>query len=245
MIKKYRQVITELNFENEMTLSYILLFIGIFVPAISGSVSTNFWYRLNIITHNQFFNFMYFMSISITILYISSNLSKNYNVITRYYDYKSLILNYIKKIVYFTIYFTSITTILVIAGALLFSFEGFAMINHSSYNIPILYYLIFKFIRNTIMTILINIIIYLLTLFFKKNIIFIISLIFNSLFVLTSEKSVDNLYNMPLLYHHYYLDTNFTSFFQEFICSILEIGILYTTLIFTYKLITKKKRDLI
>ncbi len=227
-------------------LIFLLLLIGVLIPALSGSPSNNFWYRLFSILNSPFLNFMYFSAIGLNSIYISSELSKSYNVVNRYSNYKNLITSFVKDVIITTIILSIATIVLSISGAILFSFGNITMIQHPYYNFPIVIYIIFYIIRFFLFTCILTSIVYLLSLLFNKISSIIIILVFSSFFMILPEflSDVNHFYNMPLLFYYYFLQIHYSTIFLEIICSILQFFMLLLVYKIIYKKITIKKRDL-
>lgn len=235
-------------FENKNNLLiFLLILIGVLVPVFSGSTSFNFWYKLYSILTSAFFNMMFFLAIGVNVISLSAELSKSYNIISRYADYKVLIKNFIKDIVATTLILSLVAIILSVSGAIILSFGDFSMITHERYNIPIVIYLIFFAIRNSIFACIINVIIYMLFLSLKKIFTMIIILFINILFVLLPSHTtvISHFYNVPYLYHYYFMEVPYYSFFLELICSILQLIILIAVYKILFRIVILKKRDLL
>lgn len=234
-------------FDNKSNLLvFLLLLLGVLIPALSGSSTTNFWSRLYSILNSPIFNFMYFVAVGLNVIHISSELSKSYNVVNRYSNYKTLVKNFVRDIVITTIILSIVATILSISGAILFSFGNVSVIKHPNYDIPIVVYIVFFIIRGCIFACIVNSIIYLLSLLLDKIGVIIIILFSSCLFMITPifYNDIQHFYNMPLLYHHYFLSIQYTTMFLEIICSVLQFFLLMIVYNLIYKFVATKKRDL-
>lgn len=228
-------------------LIFLLLFIGVLIPTLSGSESFNFWHKLYNILNNPIYNMLLFVSIGINSIYMISDCMKNYIIISRYQNIKKITKQFLKHIAMFTTYLIIISFIIAISGAVIFSFGDLKMINHPIYDFPIVIYIGFFLIRSIAIACIINSIIYLLFLKFGDIITTVIVLINSSLFLFSPGglTNIDHFYKMNLLYYNYYSIVNYNSFLLEIIVSFIEIIILIATIQLFLKILNNKKRDFI
>lgn len=227
-------------------LIYLILFIGVLIPTFSNYSTYNFWYRLYSIITNPYVNTCFFISTGLNIIYIIKETSKNYYILNRTPSYKKMIINNTKLISISTTYLFLITIILSIAGALLFSFANISSINRPLYNINIIYYIILYIIRYILFSNIINNIIFFLLALTNQYISLLIVLLNSSIFLfLTNKTNITHFYNLPLIPHYYFNQTPYQTFLLEIICSLEELLILLLVAAIIYKIITKKKRDII
>lgn len=247
---KIKQLFSKIDFhfsKKKNLLIFLLLFIGVILPTLSGSESFNFWNKLYNILNNPVYNMLLFISIGINSIYMASEYMKNYNILSRYQNIKIATKQCIKDIIIFTSYLIIISFIIAVAGAVIFSFGDLKMINHQIYNFPIIFYILFFLFRSIIMASIINSIIYLLFLKFDNVITIIIILVNSSLFfLLPGDLSIiDHFYEMHFLYYNYYNIVNYSSFLLEIVVSMIEIIILISINKLLFELLTNKKRDFI
>lgn len=228
-------------------LIFLLLLMGVLVPTLSGSESYNFWYKLFNILNNPVYNMLLFISIGINAIYMANEFMSSYFVISRYQNIKNTIKEFEKDIIVFTIFLLAISFIIAIAGAIIFSFGDFRMINHPYYDFPIIYYILFFLIRSFVIATLVNSILYLFMFKFNKIVSTFIILINGTLFFSLPDNNflISHFYNMNFLYHYYYNFIKYSSFFLEIIISIIEIIILIGLNKFVFWYVSKEKRDLI
>lgn len=228
-------------------LIFFLLVLGVSIPVFSGIATNNFWYRLNFILLNPFFNAMLSISIGLNVIYFYSELSSYHSIISRYDNYKNLIKKFTKDIVYVNLIVYFVAIILGVSGAIFFCLGDFKMLLHSYYELPIIGYIIFHIIKCCIICVLVNLIIYLFLQTFRKRITYIIIFILSFLFLILpiNQSIIQHFYNMPILYHNYFFGITFSTFFLEIICSILEILILCTLYKIMYEICISKKRELV
>ncbi len=246
----YKEIFSKINFQfskKNSILIFLLLFIGVLLPTLSGSSSFNFWNKLYNILNNPIYNMLLFISIGVNVIYFISDMINNHMIVSRYNNYKKVIKIFLRYIAIFTIYLMLVSFIMAIAGAIIFSFGDFKMINHSVYDIPIIIYILFFLIRSIIIACIINSIIYLLSLLLNKFIMTIIILLNGSIFFLISYDMsfIEHFYDMHLLYHYYYNSINYGSIFLELIVSIIQILLLIIISKIIFGLVTRKKRDLL
>ncbi len=227
-------------------LIFLILAMGIIVPLFSYSVTFNFWSRLYSTLTSYSFNLMFFLAMSFNIIFLSSELSKNYNTNSRYNSYEKIIKIFIYNIICTTIILFISSLLLAISGAILFSLGDFQMINHRVYQIPMIYYIVFHVIKLVIFSMLINIIIYMLLLISKNKIINSLIIVLNvSFFFIPSNNNViTKFYKMPLLYQNHLMAPNFATFPLEIVCSMILFLIIYIIYRIIFNVVTSKKRDL-
>lgn len=247
---KYKYEFSKLNYffnKKSNLFVFLLIFLGAVLSTLSGSLSYNFWYKLFDILNNPIFNMLFFISIGLNVIYMMSEFSKSYLIVSRYKNFPQMIKKIAKDISIYTLYLYIISLIIAISGAIIFSFGNFNMINHPFYDIPIIFYIIFYIIRNAIIICIINLIIYLLLILFKKIFAtFIIML--NSVFffiLFTDSSNILHFYNIKIIYHYYFTSIRYSSFLLEIVCSFFEIFVLAFIYKIFYKYIVSKKRDLI
>lgn len=251
MMKKLKNSFTFLTLEaffrqKRNLLVYLLLFLGVLLPALSGSDNYNFWYRIYYILISPFYNAMFYLAIGISTIYMIGEFSKSYTIASRCSDYRAFIKNNMKSIIVQIMYLFVVSFILVIAGAIFFSFNNFGMINHPDYALPIIYYILVYLIRSFLFCSLVTLILYLLFLVVKKVGATVLVLINSSCFylLLFDVPLVKHFYNMPLLYQYYYGAFHCSTFGLEIICSTLEFIILYIIYKIISRIVLIKKRDL-
>lgn len=226
-------------------LIFLILVIGVLVPGLSGSSNYGFFAKLNSILHNPYFNMFFFIATGLNVIYMRSNFSKNYDFIIRCENYSHLIKKFVLQIVIATaiLYITSF--ILACSVSALFCYGNYSFNNHDVYGFNILYYLIFFFVRSILFASIINVIIYLLSCVFKRNVVMFIILLFSALFLLIpSGKVVLHFYDAGLFYHYYFLDVYYISFWLEIISSLLQFILLIIISLLIYNCVIRKKRDL-
>lgn len=228
-------------------LIFLLLFLGTLLPTLSGSENFNFWNKLYNILNNPIYNMLFFTAIGLNVIYLISEFFKSYSMINRYSNFKRMLKMFAKDIVIYTIYLAIVSLIIAIAGSVLFSLGDFSMINHPIYNIPIVFYIVFYFVRSVIITCIINLIIYILFILLEKIMTTILILLNGILFFnLPSDLSpINHFYNMKLIYHNYFTVVYYNSFLLEITCSFLEIFFLLLIYKILYFHFISKKRDLI
>lgn len=246
MFKIYLSKINYYFDKKHSILIFLLLLLGVMIPAFSGSLTNNFWYRLWSILTSPFLNFMFFISIGLNVIYVSSELSKSYNVVNRYTNYHVLIKKFIIDIISTTLCLSVVSFILAIAGAIILSFGDMSLFNHPTYNFTIVFYILFHIIKISILACIINSILYLLVILIKKTGTTILILVSSSIFMVfpVYNKTILHFYNVPLLYHYYFLAVDYITFQLEFISTLFQLFILILIYNFLYKVVTIKKRDL-
>lgn len=246
----FKEIFSKINYQfnnKKCLLIFLLLFIGVLLPTLSGSESYNFWSKLYNILNNPVYNMLFFISIGINMIYLIGEMMNNYMIILRCENLNKIIKKFINDVVIFTIYLIFVSFIMAIAGSIIFSFGDMKMINHPIYNIPMIVYIMFFLLRSIMIASIVNSIIFIIYIAFNKIIITIIILINSSYFLLNAIDSIaiEHFYNMHLLFHNYYTSINYSSFFLEIIISVLEILFLIIIEKVLFKIVTNKKRDFI
>lgn len=226
---------------------FLLLFLAVLIPTISGSMETNFWLRMYRILNNPFFNMLTSLAITFNVVFYMSELFKNYIVISRYSSYKEILNKYSKDIFFSILYLNIVVIILVIAGAILFCFGNLNMVQHPFYDMSMILYILFYLFRMITLNIIINLIFYRLFVFIGKKIITFIIFINSLLFFIINESIniVTSLSKIKLLYHYFFTDLIYSSFTLELIATVFEFIILIGIYKVIYYFSFAKKRDLL
>lgn len=225
---------------------FLLILIGVIVPSVSGNPFATLYEKIYAILTNPLFNFFFFLAVGISCIYAKCEFSKSYNLISRVGNYKKFIKENIKYIFIETIFWYIIAIILSLSGAFLLCLGEYGLVNHPNYDFNILYYLIFFCIRGSVIAGLVNVIIYLISNFLKNKFTIVLLLALNILFlIVTKQNTINNFYNMSILYHNYFLNINYVSFLLEVLCTFLECTLLLMIKKFMFKVIISKKRDLV
>lgn len=225
-------------------LIFLLLIMGNLIPLLSG-LSGGFFENLLKVLHNSYFNMFLFLAAGLSVINMRSIFSKKYDFVIRNTNYKKIINDFMIEIILSTIIIYITSFILACAFSVLFCLENYDTFNYSNYNINVLCYLVFLIIKSLLLFCLVNVIIYLLSNVFKKNVTLLLVLIFSLGFLmLSSDKMILNIYDFPLFYHYYFLNTNYVTFILEILCTSLQLIILYVINYLTYKIVIRKKRDL-
>ncbi len=228
-------------------LVFLLIFLGVLVPSLSGMSSTNFWQRWYSIVFSPFFNMMYFLSVWINVVYMLNEMSQSYYVISRSRNYIQAVKKYALNIVAVSFVIALVAIVLSIAGAISFCYGDTQMISHPYYSLDMLFYMLLYMVRFILFSCIINVIIYLVFLCTNKICRLFVILILDSLFVLLPNMSerISHFYNMPLIYHYYFMPVPYINVMVEITCSVLQAFILLLFIKILGKYITKRKRDLI
>ena len=165
--------------------------------------------------------------------------------IIRYSDYKHVINKLLKELIICSVYVCVIALVLSIACGILLSFGDFSIIRHPEYNFNIIIYLIFFIIRFFIFSCIVNCITFLLFVGIKKMAIKFFIVINNLVFFIINSLEINRFYEMPLLYHYYFIPNYYKNYLLEVTCSLLEFLVLGWIGIISYKVLVGKKRDLI
>ena len=246
---KLKSEFTEITYffnKKQSLLIYLLLILGVIVPAFSGISNYNLWYRIYFILTNPFYNCLFFLAIAINMIYLLSDFMKRYELLSRYNSYSQIIKLFIRRICNFTIYLTFISLILVFAGAIVFCMGEIDLIKHPIYNTYLVVYILFYIIRSVVFNCCVCSIIYLITIIVKKYLSIVLILLNTSFYLLLSNgiDEINRFYNMHIMYHYYYFCIYYNNFALEIICSLLEFFILYFVYKIIYIKVVQRKREL-
>ena len=170
----FKEIFSKINYQfnnKKCLLIFLLLFIGVLLPTLSGSESYNFWSKLYNILNNPVYNMLLFISIGINMIYLIGEMMNNYMIILRCENLNKIIKKFINDVVIFTIYLIFVSFIMAIAGSIIFSFGDMKMINHPIYNIPMIVYIMFFLLRSIMIASIVNSIIFIIYIAFNKIII--------------------------------------------------------------------------
>lgn len=228
-------------------LLFLILFLGALVPVLGYMPHYNFWLQLHRVLTNSIFNTIYFLALGLAIGVVSKKLVTNCNFVMRYSSYRDMFKAFIKDIIFITIFIYMVALILAVAGSVLFSFGDFSLINYSNYDISIILYLLFFVIRSIALSCIIAVILFIVINVFRKDISIVVFVILNSAFLIvpSSQEIINHFYDCCFLYHYYFLDIRYASFFLEFLCSVLFVLIMLIICNVFYKVLCKKKRELV
>lgn len=241
-----KQIKEHFNNKNNFIV-FLIIFIGIMCPLFSGKLEFNFWTNMNdVLTSPVAIICLFIASIINTYKYIRRYAS-NCMIINRFISFKEYIGYYFKDVIHMSTYLFIIYLLLGIGGSILFSLNNFTLVNYYFYNVSYVIYLPILIIREFILFIVLNIIIYYVLLLNKKYLVTFLIVFIISLFCFVSDYKViiNNFYNMYLLYPYYFMNIKYQSLSLEIICSIIEIIILYGASKILYKILCSKKRDLL
>lgn len=214
--------------KNTNLLLFLILFIGVIIPALSGRIGSNVYDKFLYISSSVFFNLMLGLC---NVILIHKIIIFYHNTIfyTRYNNSKELLSDIIKTSVFSLIgvYVTGI--VLAMAGSIIFCFSNFQMIKYNYYNLPVLIYILYLVIKNCIIHCLISIFGVLIVYKYSNNIVKILFLIILVLpYFLPTISKVNNLKEIPILHYYYYQCIQYPSFLYEILISILYCLILAT-----------------
>lgn len=228
-MKKNKWLLRLNSLKNEQSLFlFLIIFVGVLIPTISGSENCNFWVRLDTILKNTYFQFLLFVAISLNTFWTTDEYLKNTEIVIRFKNYKKVSEVLCQKLVISIFYLLLIGFILAIAGAWVFSLGDRQMIIIENYQINLSTYILFFIIRMIVITILLNLIVLLVSLKLKK-IGFIGCSSINCLFLffpISSDTFISRFYELIILPHAYFMNISYSSFVLEIICSCIEVSIL-------------------
>lgn len=222
----FNKIKKQTNFENYLSkgqskLLLLLCLIGIIPPALSSTTNTNVFEKFITIIENPFSNIIFLISTSILVYNIIINYCYNINIYTRCTSQKQLIKQGMYKTLISVIMIYIIFMILSLSASILFSFGNYQLIEYEKYKIPIIYYLIFKLLKNITIYCLVGTLIYLLFLIIKKNLNKVLIILFLILTFFFSRNEVTRIIEMPLVFSGYLINTIYSSFLLEILTFVL------------------------
>lgn len=241
-----KQIKEHLNNKNNLIV-FLFIFIGIMCPLFSGKIEFNFWINMNdVLTSPLALICLFIATIINNYKYIRSYVAKTI-IINRFGTYKEYVAYYYKDIIYMSSYLFLLYILLGIGGSILFSLNNFNLVSYYFYNISYAVYLPILILREFVLFVILNIILYYLLLLNRKYLVTFLILIVIGLFyfVIDYKVIINNFYNMYLLYPYYFMNIEYRSLSLEIICSLCEIIILLGTSKLLYNILCGKKRDLI
>ena len=233
---------------------FSLLLLGVILAMFSGSLGMNLWEKLYLILTHSFFNIMVSFSVGVVVYQTSLKVSRNYNYILRYQKSSKMLLEHAKTIFVCTLYVYFIAVLLAFAGAIVFSAGNFSMASEAVYSIypldgsvlPILYDLFF-IIRGFLFLPLLGVVFYFLLHMLRQKVLMVFVAIFAlGYFIVPSiSQVISHFWSLPLLYHYYFIRTEYISFGLELLCSILYLFVLLFIVRILFYLSLRKKRELL
>lgn len=231
---------------SENLIIFLIILIGVLCPLFSGRFDYNFFVLLNSVFTSP---------VSIICLFISSVISiykfivnDNYlYILNRFKGFKAYVLYYFKDVIYSSSYLFIIFVLLGVSGCFLFCFNNFRLVMYSYYNIHLISYLFFLIVREFIIFNILNLVIYFIILFNNKYVSSFMVVCGLCLFYLVRDYKdiVNGVFNMYISFPCYFMNIEYSSFLTEILCSIIEIFLLIFICFFIYRLLIRKKRDLL
>ncbi len=237
--------------KNRLTLineGYLLAYILIVLGVIAGYISIlkdnyNFFILFLQTLTSMIGNLFLFFALYIVSKRTSEQYFQNYNYIIRNINYKKNFKENIKSIIFNVLYFYLLYTLLIVSISLIFSIDGKTILIYNEYNINILLYDIYVFVKNGIILSLIFCIISILN-SLNNRIMNVIIIVLNLImFTLTNRNDIIyHFYDMSVIPHNYILNNlNFSNFYIDIISTILMILMLFIIENISFNLIVKKR----
>lgn len=222
---------------------FLICIMAIIPSVLSGIQGANVWERLLNVIESPLSNVIFFLSLIILISSIIKNVCYNHFFLSRYSTYEELVKNGLAAIIISTIILYCSFFIIAIASSFLFSFGNYQISLYENYHINILFYLIFKLIKNSCIYTIASSFIFLIFIYLKNDIIKFLIIILNVIFFFIKPSFIiDRIFKIPSLFQNYLISLNYLSFYLEFVVFIVYILILLIILRLLYKLIIKRKR---
>lgn len=223
---------------------FIIMILGVLVPAISVSSIYNYWDRIYFIFNNRLIYSLYFLSISSFVFYSVFINIKNPYLFNRYCKYDRFLKFLFKDFNIVFCFSFLLFLIITFAFAFLASSNDFSFISHFVYDLPLPLYLLFYIVRTFLIMKLINDILCYIFLIYGKRVFYCFIIIFNLYFFLLPLKNKICSILEGLQIPYLFVSKIYTSFYLELICSIIVITIFLIIKYLLKKLVLKHKNDL-
>lgn len=219
----------------------LLFLIGMLavIPSIlSGEQNMNLWEKLILIIHNPIANILFYIGTIIIVLCVRRRICFNELFFSRYSNYKEMIINGIKSISLATAVFYTIFIFIALAASTFFCIGNYNIGIYDKYNISIVIYLAFIYIKNVLIYSIISSLIFMLSIFITKKQIQYFLLFLTFLFFGLSYKNNDvaHFYQISVLFQSYLINNNYVSFYTEIVVSAIYVTliILISRLLFNH-----------
>lgn len=229
-------------FNNKNTIIvFFLLIISVLISLFSAKDTTNFFFNIDDLLHNNVSNLLFcFVTFYSVILYLKYN--TNYMFINRIGDYKNYIKSNLKII--FLINIVNVVTYIILAIAIHLPFCDISNNFPNYYNLPYVVYVVFFLVRYIFIIQLLSYIYYLI--YENRNqilqYVFLIFIVFS--FFYEKYFRVTHFYKMIYLPSAFMTWVNYSSFWLEIICSLIQIVILLIAFNILFLLLNKRRRDI-
>ena len=232
--------------KKENKLLFLIIILAVLPPTVSGMQNMNLWDKLIVTIENPLANIMFFLGIIIIILNVKKRICYNEMFYFRFNNQKELLINGIRTVaIAVSIYYTIFILISLAASSFL-CLGNYELSVYEKYSVAMPVYILFKYIKNEIIYVIISTIIFILSnLIIKKYLKYILVLLLLVFFFLPYENwHISHFYQIPIFFQAYLLNTNFISFYNEIIVLLIYIFLLLalSKLIFNYSI--KRKNNL-
>lgn len=240
---KYLMNIDSFIPKKEYTLLFLISILAIIPPILSGYQSSNFLQRLLNVIESPLSNILFFLEIIILTNCILMRVCYNPLFLSRYTTYKDLIKNGVLTIIISTIILYLSFFLVASAGSIIFSFGNYQLSIYEQYHINIIFYIIFKLIKNIVIYSIISVFILYIFIYFKNIIPKCCIIVLNiACFFISPSKSITRIFKAPILFQNYLIAINYSSFYLEITTFILYVICLILILQLLYGFMIKRKR---
>lgn len=229
--------------KKDITMLFLLLVIGVLPTMVSGNPNFNSSEKLLSLLCDSLYNLIFFLGVILIMINIRKHICFNECFYARYNNSKDMISYGIKYLcVSVVIYYLSFI-IVAIAGSIFYSLGCYQFSIYEKYNIPIIYYIIFKCAKNLILYLLVSNIIFVLSFAIRNRYLkYILSAILFVLFFLNfNEYEIRHFYQIPIFFQTHITSFNYISLYTEIIVYFIYILILSLFFKFIFNLSSKKK----
>lgn len=215
------------------------------IPNVYSTSSPNIWNSLFELGINHVYIIFLIAIISYNVIYMAEA-TKNSNFLIRYAGYKNYLKDQIKKILIIIFLVFIFSLFFEILLHIIFHGWDFNFLDIKIYEMPIIVYLLFYYLRFYLFLSLIIILIYFLYQIGGRILTYIILLLFIFSFNLDIyTKTVNSLFEIPLLLTNYFQFVNYSNFFLEITASFLQFYILIGIMFLLKYILMNKKENIL
>ena len=231
---------------NGFLLPYLIILISVILNFVFNTSEENFHMIFYQNISSILNNICFFMALMLIINILNNNIFNSYEQIIRKRTYSNIIISNIKTIVMYSLFFYILYILLILSGSIITSFGNYKLLLHEDYNINMIFFNIYSILKNYILILEFTILLYLISKLNKKYSLLSMILYILLFFVPTDLSKINHFYNMSILVQKYMTNSIFfINFLTELISIIIYICIIFLIARVLYKIVTKKKRDIL
>lgn len=232
--------------KKENKLLFLIIILAVFPSTVSGMQNMNLWDKLIVTIENPIANIMFFLGIIIIILNIKKRICYNEMFYFRFHNQKELLINGIRTVALAVSIFYTVFIFVALAGSSFLCLGNYELNVYEKYGVAMPVYILFKYIKNGIIYVIISTIIFMLSnVIIKKHLKYILVLLLFVFFFLPYESwNISHFYQIPIFFQAYLLNTNFISFYTEIIVLLIYIFLLLPLSKLIFNCSIKRKNNL-